>query len=101
MNYKDLCDRLEIEKNNSEELKGIADEKTIYMHIKNFNDESAYAYAIVNGVQFQFRGITLGMQKPSDDAWLLFTGNFNEKCVRIKDINELYFNFKGIKVIHG
>ena len=101
MRYKDLIERLDIEKNNSGQLKGIADEKDIYMHIKNFDDESAHAYAVVNGVQFQFRSITLGMQEPSDDAWLLFTGDFNEKCVRISNIKELYFNFKGIRTIHG
>lgn len=101
MNYTELCDRLEIEKNNSGELKGVCDSKNIYMHIKNFNDESKHAYAIVNGVQFQFRTITLGLQEPSDYAWLLFTGDHNEKCVKIKDIQSLYFNFKGIKVIHG
>ena len=101
MNYKDLCNRLEIEMKNSNELKGKADETTIYLHIKNFEDESAHAYAVVNDVQFQFRSITLGMQEPSDDAWLLFTGDYNEKCIKIRNIRKLYFNFKGIKVIHG
>ena len=101
MKYEDLCERLDIEKNNSGQLEGIADSKDIYMTIKNFEDENAHAYVVVNGVQFQFRAITLGMQEPSDDVWLLFTGNFNEKCVKISNIYELYFNFKGIRVIHG
>ena len=101
MKYDELCERLDIEKNNSGQLEGIADSRDIYMTIKNYEDENAHAYVVVNGVEFQFRAITLGMQEPSDNAWLLFTGDFNEKCVKISNINELYFNFKGIRVIHG
>ena len=72
MKYDELCERLDIEKNNSDQLEGMADSKDIFMTIKNYEDENAHAYVVVNGVQFQFRTITLGMQEPSDDAWLLF-----------------------------
>ena len=104
MKYKELCRRLTIEKYNSKQLKGTADSKDIDMFIKNFNDENAYSFVHINGVQMRFRRLQLGMQNPrngEEDLWLLISGFNDEKCIRIEDIKEIYFNSYGWETIHG
>ena len=102
MKYKELCKRLTIEKLNSPKyLKGIADSKDIDISIKDMSDERAYSVIHINGVQMKFRRLQLGLQEPSDDAWLLICGFHDEKSIRICDIKELYFNHYKWETIHG
>ena len=102
MKYKELCKRLTIEKLNSPKyLKGLADNKDIDIRIKNFEDERAYSFIVINGVQMKFRRLQLGLQEPNDNCWLLISGFGDEKSVRVADIKELYFNHYGWETIHG
>lgn len=102
MLYKELCRRLTIEKLNSPKyLRGRADKSDIDIFIKDTSDENTYSIIVINGVQMRFRRLQLGMQEPSDDAWLIISGFHDEKCVRICDIKDLYFNHYKWETIHG
>ena len=102
MEYKELCRRLRIEQQNGYKfIHGQADEKDIDIHVRNMEDERSHSFVHINKVQMRFRRLQLGMQEPSDDAWLLISGFHDEKAIRIKDIDEIYFNHKGWETIHG
>ena len=96
MEYEELLDIL-----NREELQGQCHESDIDLCILGIEDEKKRGFVTVNSVEFSFRGITLGLQKPSDEAWLLFTGGNYDKAIQIKNIETIVFNFKGYRVIHG
>lgn len=101
MEYKELCRRINIEKYSNNYLKGKADSKDLDISIRNIEDEYAYCFIHINGVQMKFRRLQLGMQRTDDeDLWLLISGK-EEKSIRVKDINELYFNYRGWESIHG
>ena len=107
MKYRELCKRFNIEKYSNKYLKGVADTQDIDICIKNMEDEFAYCFIHINGVQMKFRRLQLGMQvvpeneDERDDLWLLISGFGDEKCIRICDIKELYFNYRGWETIHG
>lgn len=102
MEYKDLCYRLRIEcQNGYKFIKGEADSNDIYIKIRNIDDELAHSFVVINKVQMRFRVLQLGLQTPSNDAWLLISGFRDEKAIRIRDIEEIYFNHKGWETIHG
>ena len=106
MKYKELCKRLNIEKFSNNYLKGEADTKDIDIHIRDMKDEHAHCFIHINGVQMKFRRLQLGMQtvpedeSKRDELWLIISGK-DEKCIRIADIKELYFNYRGWETIHG
>ena len=103
MEYRELCRRLNIEIY-QKGLKGQADAKDSDVHIKHMDDENKHCFVHINGVQMKFRRIQLGLQKvvegSQDDLWLLICGS-EEKCIRIKDIKEIYFNYRGWETVHG
>ena len=102
MKYEDLCYRLRIEcQNGYKFIKGEADSKGIYIRLRDMNNEYNHSFVIINGVQMRFRTLQLGMQEPSDNAWLLMTGFGDEKSIKIRDIKDIYFNHKGWESIHG
>ena len=106
MEYKELCKRINIEKYSNEYLKGKADTDDIDVHIKNIEDKNAYCFVHINDVQMKFRRIQIGMQDPKshenpDEIWLLISGFGDEKSIKIKNIREIYFNYKGFETIHG
>lgn len=105
MKYKELCRRLSIEKYSNKWMHGKSDSEDIDVRINNMEDENAYCFIHINGVQMKFRRLQLGMQVPSDgnrdDLWLLISGPKEEKCIKISDIKELYFNYRGWETIHG
>ena len=101
MDYKELCRRINIEKYSNNYLKGKSDSKGLDISIRDISDESKYCFIHINGVQMKFRRLQLGMQRPDDeDLWLLISGR-EEKSIRVKDIKELYFNYRGWESIHG
>ena len=102
MKYEDLTLRLRIELQNGYKfIKGQADSQDIHINIRNMEDTLAHSFVHINGVQMKWRTIQLGMQEPSDDAYLLMCGFGDEKSIRIRDIDEIYFNHKGWETIHG
>lgn len=105
MEYKELCKRLNIEKYSNNYLKGKADSKDLDICIRDITEEHAYCYIHINGVQMKFRRLQLGMQRvepgKEDDLWLLISGFGDEKCIQIKNIKEIYFNYRGWETIHG
>lgn len=102
MKYEDLTLRLRIEiQNGSKFIKGQADSEDIYVKIRNMNDERAYSFVHINKVQMKFRNLQLGLQTPDEDSYLLICGFGDEKSIRIRDIDEIYFNHKGWETIHG
>ena len=99
MEYKELCKRINIEKYSNEYLKGKADANDIDVCIKNIEDEKAYCFVHINDVQMKFRRIQIGMQDPKnhenpDEIWLLISGFRDEKSIKIKNIREIYFNYR-------
>lgn len=102
MRYEDLCYRLRIEcQNGYKFIKGQADSNDIDIILRDMEEERNHSFVIINKVQMRFRRLQLGMQEPSDDAWLLISGFHDEKSIRIRDIDEIYFNHKGWETIHG
>ena len=106
MEYKELCKRLNIEKYSNKYLKGKADTSDIDVCIKNMSDENAYCHIHINGVQMKFRRLQIGLQNPKnyedlDEIWLLISGFGDEKAIQIKNIKEIYFNYRGWETIHG
>lgn len=104
MKYNELCKRINIEKYSNKYLKGKADTKDLDVFIENIEDEDAYCFIHINGVQMKFRRLQLGMQivekGKEDELWLIISGH-EEKCVQIKNIKEIYFNYRGWETIHG
>ena len=103
---KELCKRINIEKYSNEYLKGKADTDDIDVHIRNIEDKNAYCFVHINDVQMKFRRIQIGMQDPKshenpDEIWLLISGFHDEKSIKIKNIREIYFNYRGWETIHG
>jgi len=102
MRYEDLCYRLRIELQNGYKfMKGKADSKDIHINIRGMENERAHSFVHINGVQMRFRVLQLGLQEPSGDAYLLVCGFGDEKCIKIRDINDIFFNHKGWETIHG
>ena len=105
MEYKELCRRINIEKYSNKYLEGIADNVDLDVYIKKIEDENAYCFIHINDVQMKFRRLQLGMQQiepgKEDDLWLIISGFKDEKCIQIKNIKEIYFNYKGWESIHG
>lgn len=106
MEYKELCKRINIEKYSNKYLKGKADAEDIDVCIENIEDKKAYCFVHINGVQMKFRRIQIGMQNPKnhenpDEIWLLISGFHDEKSIKIKNIKEIYFNYRGWETIHG
>jgi len=102
MKYEDLCYRLRIEcQNGYKFIKGVADSKGIDIRLRDMEDEKNHSFVYINNVQMRFRRLQLGMQEPSDDAWLLISGFHDEKSIRIRNIKDIYFNHRGWETIHG
>lgn len=107
MEYRELCKRFNIEMYSNRYLKGNADTEDIDIRIRDMEDERAHCFVHINGVQMKFRRLQLGLQRvpendwERDDLWLLISGFGDEKCIRIKDIKEIYFNYRGWETIHG
>ena len=97
MKYRDLTYRLRIEIENNKVLVGEANSEDIDICVVGRD----HAFVYINKVQMRFKRLQLGMQKATGDAWLLISGFNDEKSIRICDIEDIFFNIKGIETIHG
>lgn len=106
MEYKELCKRLNIEMYSNKYLKGTANEEDIDVCIKNMSDEHAHCFIHINDVQMRFRRLQIGLQDPKNyenpsEIWFLISGFGDEKSIQIKNIKDIYFNYRGWETIHG